>query len=210
MARCCASYDRGDSRKWACRSGRARKLARGVGGRWPESDAAAWRAPTPPIRRRAPPADCDVRRSGRLDGASASSSTRRRWATVLRGYQNAVAGEILRFEGHVAKFMGDGVLAYFGWPVAHEDEAERAVRAGLAIVAAVGRLSAGDTPLACRIGVATGPRRGRRADRRGGGAGADGGRRDAQSGGPAAGRGRAGPGGDHRGHAAAGRRLRSS
>ena len=52
---------------------------------------------------------------------------------VLRAYQNAVAGEITRFEGHVAKFMGDGVLAYFGWPRAHEDEAERAVRAGLAI-----------------------------------------------------------------------------
>ncbi len=60
---------------------------------------------------------------------------------VLRAYQNAVAGEIARFDGHVAKFMGDGVLAYFGWPVAHEDEAERAVRAGLAIVAAVARLS---------------------------------------------------------------------
>jgi class 3 adenylate cyclase len=72
---------------------------------------------------------------------------------VLRAYQNAVAGEILRFEGHVAKFMGDGVLAYFGWPVAHEDEAERAVRAGLAIVAAVARLSTGDAPLACRIGM---------------------------------------------------------
>lgn len=51
---------------------------------------------------------------------------------MLRGYQNAVAGEVARFEGHVAKFMGDGVLAYLGWPVAHEDEA---VRAGLAIVA---------------------------------------------------------------------------
>jgi len=74
---------------------------------------------------------------------------------VLRGYQNAVAGEIARFEGHVAKFMGDGVLAYFGWPVAHEDEAERAVRAGLAIVAAVARVSGGEAPLACRIGVAT-------------------------------------------------------
>ena len=46
-----------------------------------------------------------------------------------------------RFEGFVAKFMGDGVLAYFGWPQAHEDDAERAVRAGLAIVEAVGRLS---------------------------------------------------------------------
>ena len=57
---------------------------------------------------------------------------------VIRAYQNAVAGEITRFEGHVAKFMGDGVLAYFGWPRAHEDEAERAVRAGLAITAAIG------------------------------------------------------------------------
>ncbi len=75
---------------------------------------------------------------------------------VLRGYQNAVAGEIARFEGHVAKFMGDGVLAYFGWPKAHEDEAERAVRAGLAIVAAVARLTGGEAPLACRIGLATG------------------------------------------------------
>jgi class 3 adenylate cyclase/predicted ATPase len=75
---------------------------------------------------------------------------------VLRGYQNAVAGEIARFEGHVAKFMGDGVLAYFGWPVAHEDEAERAVRAGLAIVGAVARLSGGGAPLACRVGLATG------------------------------------------------------
>jgi class 3 adenylate cyclase/predicted ATPase len=76
---------------------------------------------------------------------------------VIRAYQNAVAGEIARFEGHVAKFMGDGVLAYFGWPRAHEDEVERAVRAGLAITAAVGRLRdpAGEA-LAARIGLATG------------------------------------------------------
>ena len=62
-----------------------------------------------------------------------------------------------RFDGHVAKFMGDGVLAYFGWPRAHEDEAERAVRAGLAIAAAVGELRtpAGDA-LAARVGIATG------------------------------------------------------
>ena len=75
---------------------------------------------------------------------------------VIRGYQNAVAGEIARFEGHVAKFMGDGVLAYFGWPRAHEDEAERAVRAGLAITAAVARLEGGGAPLGCRVGIATG------------------------------------------------------
>jgi class 3 adenylate cyclase/predicted ATPase len=76
---------------------------------------------------------------------------------VLRGYQNAVAGEVVRFEGHVAKFMGDGVLAYFGWPRAHEDEAERAVRAGLAIVGAVAALpKTQGKPLAARVGIATG------------------------------------------------------
>jgi class 3 adenylate cyclase/predicted ATPase len=76
---------------------------------------------------------------------------------VIRTYQNAVAGEIGRFEGHVAKFMGDGVLAYFGWPRAHEDEAERAVRAGLALAEAMGRLQtpAGEM-LEARIGIATG------------------------------------------------------
>jgi class 3 adenylate cyclase len=62
---------------------------------------------------------------------------------VLRAYQNTVAGEVGRFEGYVAKFMGDGVLAYFGWPRAHEDEAERAVRAGLAVVDPMARLSGG-------------------------------------------------------------------
>ena len=62
---------------------------------------------------------------------------------MLRAYQDTVAGEIRRVEGHVAKFMGDGVLAYFGWPRAHEDEAERAVSAGLAIVAAVGGCTGG-------------------------------------------------------------------
>jgi class 3 adenylate cyclase len=77
---------------------------------------------------------------------------------VLRSYQNAVAGEITRYEGHIAKFMGDGVLAYFGYPRAHEDEAERAVRAGLAITAAIGRLaSPAGMPLAVRVGIATGP-----------------------------------------------------
>src|SRR5688572_5303061 len=76
---------------------------------------------------------------------------------VLRVYQNTVTGEIARVGGHVAKLMGDGVLAYFGWPRAHEDDAERAVLAGLAIVTTVDRLStpAGE-PLATRVGIATG------------------------------------------------------
>jgi class 3 adenylate cyclase/tetratricopeptide (TPR) repeat protein len=76
---------------------------------------------------------------------------------IIRLYQNTVAGEITRFEGHIAKYMGDGVLAYFGWPRAHEDGAERAMRAGLAVTKAINRLttSAGKA-LQARIGIATG------------------------------------------------------
>jgi class 3 adenylate cyclase/predicted ATPase len=77
--------------------------------------------------------------------------------TVITRYQNTVAGVATRFEGHVAKYMGDGVLCYFGWPNAHEDDAERAVRAGLAITAAVTELKApGEEPLSARVGIATG------------------------------------------------------
>ncbi len=76
---------------------------------------------------------------------------------VIRSYQDCCAGVIDRFEGHVAKFMGDGVLAYFGYPHAHEDEAERAVRAGLDIIAAIRNLKPRTSgPLAVRVGIATG------------------------------------------------------
>jgi class 3 adenylate cyclase len=76
---------------------------------------------------------------------------------LLRGYQGAVAGAIARFEGHIAKYMGDGVLAYFGYPRAHEDEAERAVRAGLAAVEAVrGLRPVHGATLQARVGIATG------------------------------------------------------
>ena len=60
---------------------------------------------------------------------------------VIRGFQDACVRAIGRFDGFAAKFMGDGVLAYFGYPRAHEDDAERAVRAGLAVVDEVGRLT---------------------------------------------------------------------
>ena len=60
-----------------------------------------------------------------------------------------------RFGGFVAKYMGDGVLMYFGYPQAHEDDAERAVRAGLELVAAVGALK-NHGPLPSRVGIATG------------------------------------------------------
>jgi class 3 adenylate cyclase len=58
----------------------------------------------------------------------------------IRAYQNAVSGVVARYDGFVAKFMGDGVLVYFGYLRAHEDDAERAVRAGLEIAAAVSSL----------------------------------------------------------------------
>jgi class 3 adenylate cyclase len=77
--------------------------------------------------------------------------------TVITGYQNTVAGVVSRYEGFVAKFMGDGVLCYFGWPRANEDDAERAVRAGLAIIDSVRSTKGPDgTALASRIRVATG------------------------------------------------------
>jgi class 3 adenylate cyclase len=75
----------------------------------------------------------------------------------IRAYQNACSAVVARYDGFVAKYMGDGVLAYFGYPRAHEDDAERAVRAGLEIAAAVTSLETrGTEPLAVRIGVATG------------------------------------------------------
>jgi hypothetical protein len=74
---------------------------------------------------------------------------------VIGAYHGAVAEVIGRFDGFVAKYMGDGVLGYFGYPQAHEDDAERAVRAGLAVVAATRRLQTSEL-LQVRIGLATG------------------------------------------------------
>jgi class 3 adenylate cyclase len=76
---------------------------------------------------------------------------------VMSRYQDTVAGAVTRYEGYVAKFLGDGVLAYFGWPQAHEDQVERAVRTGLDAVAAVAKLKLDDNvPLQARVGIATG------------------------------------------------------
>ena len=76
---------------------------------------------------------------------------------VIRAYQDACSGVVARYDGFVAKFMGDGILAYFGFPNAHEDDAERAVRAGLEIASVVGALKTRSTgKLQVRIGIATG------------------------------------------------------
>ena len=76
---------------------------------------------------------------------------------MVGAFQSCCASEIKRFGGMVAQYLGDGVLAYFGYPAAHEDDAERAVRAGLAILDVVGTLkSAPGVTLQARIGIASG------------------------------------------------------
>jgi class 3 adenylate cyclase/predicted ATPase len=75
---------------------------------------------------------------------------------VISAYHHAVAATIAGFDGFVAKYMGDGVLIYFGYPQAHEDDAERAVRAGLGTIDAVARLDLGSANLQVRVGIATG------------------------------------------------------
>ena len=74
---------------------------------------------------------------------------------IIAAYQKCVAETVGRFGGFVAKYLGDGVLIYFGYPHAHEDDAERAVRAGLELIAAVGALKAVSS-LQTRVGIATG------------------------------------------------------
>ena len=75
---------------------------------------------------------------------------------VISAYQKCVAETVRRFGGFVAKYLGDGVLVYFGYPEAHEDDAERAVRAGLELIAAVAGLKT-RASLQTRVGIATGP-----------------------------------------------------
>jgi class 3 adenylate cyclase len=74
---------------------------------------------------------------------------------VISAYQKCVADTVNRFGGFVAKYMGDGVLVYFGYPQAQEDDAERAVRAGLELIGAVSSIKS-NAPLQTRVGVATG------------------------------------------------------
>jgi class 3 adenylate cyclase len=83
------------------------------------------------------------------------------WRAVVRAYQATCAKVIARFEGHIAQYLGDGLLVYFGYPQAHEDDAQRAVRAGLGMVEAMGLLNVRlaqeqGVSLAVRLGIHTG------------------------------------------------------
>jgi class 3 adenylate cyclase/tetratricopeptide (TPR) repeat protein/ribosomal protein L40E len=80
------------------------------------------------------------------------------WRETVAGYHSAAAAAITRFDGHVAKYLGDGVMAYFGWPAAHDNDAERAARAGLAILDAIAKLNEqpGHAKLSARVGIDSG------------------------------------------------------
>jgi class 3 adenylate cyclase len=77
-------------------------------------------------------------------------------SAVIRSYQSCIAETIPRFGGFIARYVGDGVLIYFGWPEAHEADAEQAVRAALAVVDAIGQTASQTESLQIRIGIATG------------------------------------------------------
>jgi class 3 adenylate cyclase/predicted ATPase len=129
-----------------------------------EADQAA-HATSPSAEPRAPEAErrqltvlfCDLVDSTAL----ASQLDPEEWRDVVRAYQDTSAKVIARYEGHIAQYLGDGLLVYFGYPLAHEDDAQRAVRAGLGMVEAIGQLNvrlaqAQGVSLAVRLGIHTG------------------------------------------------------
>src|SRR5207249_8706470 len=116
-------------------------------------------APSPPDaeRRQLTVLFCDLVDSTVLAGQLDPEDLRE----VIRAYQEACAKVIARFDGHIAQYLGDGLLVYFGYPLAHEDDAQRAVRAGLGMIEALGQLNTRlgqerGVHLALRLGIHTG------------------------------------------------------
>jgi len=127
---------------------------------YPSQDASPRITPRPPEaeRRQLTVLFCDLADSPRLAGQLDPEDLRE----VVLAYQATCVEVIQRFDGHVAQYLGDGLLVYFGYPQAHEDDAQRAVRAGLGILDAMGTLNtrlerAKGMRLAVRIGIHTGP-----------------------------------------------------
>src|SRR6266852_5560686 len=115
--------------------------------------------PSPPEaeRRQLTVLFCDLVDSTALSGQLDPEDLRE----VVRAYQDTCAKVIARFEGHIAQYLGDGLLVYFGYPQAHEDDAQRAVRAGLGMIEALGQLNTRlgqerRVHLAARLGIHTG------------------------------------------------------
>ena len=101
---------------------------------------------------------CDLVGSTQLSGQLDPEDLR----AVVRAYQEAAAAVIQRYEGHIAQYLGDGLLVYFGYPAAHEDDARRAVHTGLGMVQAIATLNTRlaaqyGVQLAVRLGIHTGP-----------------------------------------------------
>ena len=109
---------------------------------------------------------CDLVGSTQLSGQLDPEDLR----AVVRAYQEAAAEVIRHYEGHIAQYLGDGLLVYFGYPTAHEDEARRAVHTGLGIVQAIATLNTRLGPVRCPA------RRAARHPHRPGRGGGDGGR----------------------------------
>jgi class 3 adenylate cyclase/tetratricopeptide (TPR) repeat protein len=149
---------------------RAGKLLAWIGpaGAGEEQGSAAVEAATPAATLQEPVAEgehrqltvlfCDLVESTRL----AAGLDPEDWRELLRGYQAAASAAVERFDGNVAQYLGDGVVVYFGYPMAHENDAERAVRAGLRILEAIAEgnpqlVEKHGIELAVRIGIHTGP-----------------------------------------------------
>src|SRR3984957_11670707 len=144
----------GDLEQLGVSMGNRRRLRKAL----PERDAqpagpAAADAPGEAEPRQVTPLFCGMVGSTELSGTGDPELL----GALIRRYQDAVAGAIGRFGGFVAKFMGDGVLAYFGFPRAFEDAAERAIRAAINILAEVAGIELPDgTRVQARLGIATG------------------------------------------------------
>jgi len=149
----------------------------GRGLRW-TGDTAATHTQAPPLPQQAPQPVSQAEQAPRLSEAErrqltvlfcdlvdsttlASQLDPEDLRAVVRAYQETCARVIARFEGHIAQYLGDGLLVYFGYPLAHEDDAQRAVRAGLGMVEALGQLNTRlaqerGVHLAVRLGCHTG------------------------------------------------------
>ncbi len=143
--------------------GHRRKILSAIEALNARSAAPAEAAPAPPAQASVP-ADAAERRQltvmfSDLVGSTALSAglDPEDMRQVIRAYQDALSGVVARYDGFIAKFMGDGVLAYFGFPRAHEDDAARAIHAGLEIAEVVATLQTrAREKLAVRVGIATG------------------------------------------------------
>jgi len=134
--------------------GHRRKLLDAIAALDSDVDVAPSQAPAAPTaeRRQLTVMFCDLVGSTELSSRFDPEDYRE----IIAAYHSAVTRTVTGFDGFVAKYMGDGVLVYFGYPQAHEDDAERAVRAGLGVIDAVARLDVKPVEPQARVGIATG------------------------------------------------------